>query len=138
MTVNCLSYRVNKIKQIAYQKCRITGRDAKEHLSIMNDQFFTDEQWSELSQAIDLFDQSGDRTVLNRVLGTSVRLICLAIGCCGTFVLLIPIVSVLQSLVEELDDDNDMENHFVIASIESELAEIINGTSSYLCSSSCF
>ena len=35
----------------------------------MNDNVLTDEQWLELWEAVDIFDQKGDRTILNQVLG---------------------------------------------------------------------
>jgi hypothetical protein len=35
----------------------------------MNDYILTDEQWSELWEAVKLSDQKGDRTILYQVLG---------------------------------------------------------------------
>ena len=35
----------------------------------MNDNILANEQWSELSEAVNIFDQKGDRTILNQVLG---------------------------------------------------------------------
>ncbi|CAF1356469.1 unnamed protein product [Adineta ricciae] len=81
----------------------------------MDDCLLSDEQWSELSRAISVYDQQGDRTTLNQVL-----------------------VFILKSLVESIDDQDDptatpnkndedfIEKQLVIALIESELAELID------------
>ncbi|CAF3401134.1 unnamed protein product [Rotaria sp. Silwood2] len=75
-----------------------------------NNNVLTNEQWLELSNAINLFDQTHDRTVLNRIL-----------------------ISIMKNFIESLDNDDDdfqendddnMEKQFVIALIESELAEM--------------
>ncbi|CAF0782627.1 unnamed protein product [Adineta ricciae] len=81
----------------------------------MDDCLLSDEQWSELSRAIYVYDQQGDRTTLNQVL-----------------------VFILKSLVESIDDQDDptatpnkndedfIEKQLVIALIECELAELID------------
>ncbi|CAF3376455.1 unnamed protein product [Rotaria sp. Silwood1] len=77
-----------------------------------NNNILTNEQWSEISEAIYLVDQTGDRTVLDRVL-----------------------ILIMKNFIESLDsdeeddvqknDDDNMEKQFVIALIESELAEML-------------
>jgi NAD(P)H-nitrite reductase large subunit len=90
----------------------------------MNDNILTNEQWSELWKAIHLFDQTDDRTVLNRMLSLY-KMITILLR------LISVIVSIMNDLVESLDDDsqmnecNDVEKQFVITSIEIELAEMI-------------
>jgi hypothetical protein len=96
----------------------------------MNDNTLTNEQWSELSEAIKLFDQKDDRTVLNQVLGLCKIIIFLLRFICV-------IVSIMNNVIESLDDDFqtdaciDVEKQSVITLIEIELSEMIathNGT----------
>jgi hypothetical protein len=74
----------------------------------MDDKILNNEQWTELWEAIALFDEKNDRTVLNRVL-----------------------VSIMKNVIETLDDDSptdeedDMEKQLAITLIEIELAELI-------------
>jgi hypothetical protein len=90
----------------------------------MNDTILNDEQWSELWKAINLFDQKGHHTALNRVLGLCKIILILLRSICI-------IVSIMKNIVEYLDDDvqpnecNDVEKQLVITLIEAELAEII-------------
>ncbi|CAF1027361.1 unnamed protein product [Rotaria sordida] len=85
-----------------------------------NNNILTNEQWLEISEAIKLVDETGDRTVLNQLL-----------------------ISIMTNFIETLDNDDDfqkddddnMERQFVIALIESELAEMIaiDACSSWCC-----
>ncbi|CAF4091065.1 unnamed protein product [Adineta steineri] len=75
----------------------------------------TDEQWSQLCEAVNIFDQNGDRTILNQVL-----------------------VSLMTTIIYSLDDDDEdghKENELAITLIESEVAQLIdvNGGSSWFC-----
>ena len=78
----------------------------------------------ELSEAVDLFDQKGDRTVLNIVLGLF-ETIMILLGFISV------VVSIMKNVVESLDDDSvtnedsDMEKQSVITIIEIELAELV-------------
>lgn len=93
----------------------------------MNEQFLSADQWSELSEAIDLFDRNGNRAPLNRILSALTDSRWSLYFLVHFFVL----VSVLKSFIESLDDESpmdneeDMEQQFIIASIESELADIL-------------
>ncbi|CAF4014380.1 unnamed protein product [Rotaria sp. Silwood2] len=77
-----------------------------------NNNVLTNEQWSEISEAINLADQTGDRSVLNGIL-----------------------ISIMKNFIESLDnddedadfqknDDDNIEKQFVIVLIERELAEM--------------
>ena len=104
----------------------------------MDDSLLSDEQWSELSRAIYVYDQQGDRTTLNQVLGK------IHVENLANFVDFLIIVLILKSLVESIDDQDDstatpnkndedfIEKQLVIALIESELAELIDANSSSL------
>ncbi|CAF1097501.1 unnamed protein product [Adineta steineri] len=84
-------------------------------MNMNKNNILTDEQWSQLCEAVNIFDQKGDRTILNQVL-----------------------VSLMTTIIYSLDDDDEddhKENELAITLIESEVAQLIdvNGGSGWFC-----
>ncbi|CAF1122636.1 unnamed protein product [Adineta steineri] len=81
-----------------------------------NNNILTDEQWSQLCEVVNIFDQKGDRTLLNQVLVSLMT-------------------TIIYSLAAADDEDDHKENELAITLIESEVAQLIdvNGGSGWFC-----